>query len=122
MITFETWVYCKLRFSATHHCPPEVCPKEAEYLTHPHRHEFHVQCAAYVHGDNREIEFITLKNQVDKYVREKYHNKDLGMTSCEMIAHEILGDFDCLSSVEVSEDGENGAIAIRRKKPFWEQF
>lgn len=113
MINIGTIVFCTLRFEALHHCPPEVCPKEVEYLTSPHRHEFHVRCEARVFGKNRDIEFISMKHQISEFVTANYHKKDIDMTSCEMIAHEILGEFDFLNRVEVSEDGENGAIAIR---------
>lgn len=105
-------VFCTLRFEALHSCPSQVCPEKAYYLTYVHRHEFHVRCEAPVHGRNREIEFITMKQEINEYIQQNWHGKDLGNMSCEQMADALITVFPYLDLVEVSEDGENGAVAI----------
>lgn len=101
-------IFVTTRFEAIHQwagCPfPEV-----SFLKDPHRHMFHVRLEKVVHHDDRDVEFIMLKRDVDAFVRLAYEGKDLGSMSCEMIAAALMDGFDaCL--VEVSEDGENGAV------------
>lgn len=107
---YKIRVFCTLQFTATHRCPEEVCPKTAMYLTTSHRHVFHVRCEALVKHDNRDIEFITLKERVQKYISEGWHLQNLGIMSCEKMAVTLLDIFPELVKVEVSEDGENGAV------------
>lgn len=99
------------RFSATH-CWPS-CPIESvSYLRHPHRHEFHVRAKKKITHDNRDIEFINLKNKIECYLQKFLDKKDLGSHSCEQIAKELADNFD-LNYVRVMEDGENGAEYIK---------
>lgn len=109
-------VFCTLQFEATHHCPMNVCPAGMEYLINEHRHIFHVRCKAKVWHDNRDIEFISLKHQIQNHIAERYNRSNLGTTSCEQIASEILDQFKVLDTVEVSEDNENGVIVSRNKE------
>ena len=105
-------VFCTLQFEAMHRW--ENAPDRVAYLRNSHRHVFHVVCRASVKHENRDIEFIMLKNDVLRYCRSCYESQyDLGEMSCEMIAQDILDTFPVLYSVEVSEDGENGAIVSR---------
>ena len=97
-------------FSAIHHWPE--CPiEEVRYLREPHRHLFHVTIKAAVSHGDREIEFIDLKNTVNRYLAERYEGKFIGRTSCEDIAEDLLTHFS-VESVSVLEDGENGAEVI----------
>lgn len=87
-------------------------PKEVEYLAYPHRHVFTFKCFKRVYHDNRDVEFIMLKNEITAHLKQKYecpvtHVCDFGFRSCEMLAKELMVQFD-LFKVEVSEDGENG--------------
>ncbi len=108
-----TEVYCTLKTEGIHlwsHCPLD----EVEYLRNPHRHLFHIKAFKKVSHDNRDVEFIVLKHKLEAYLYFHYFEKslklcDFGEMSCEMIAKELISKFD-LSSCEVSEDGENGAI------------
>ena len=105
----KTNVVINLQFEGVH-CWP-ACPiEEVAFLRSPHRHMFHVCCKKRVAHDDRDIEIIQLKRQVQKYIEEKYHG-DLGSKSCEMLANELVTQFG-LCYCSVLEDGENGAEVI----------
>jgi hypothetical protein len=112
-VSITTEVYCTLQVEATHNWPG--CPfEEVDYLRVPHRHVFHVKAFKPVHHDDRDIEFIMLKHEIQNYLREKYYDDTkklhvFGSKSCEMLGAELIQVFD-LSKVDVSEDNENGAV------------
>ena len=90
----------------------EVFP-EVGFLSDAHRHIFHITCKKQVFHDDRDVEFIMFKRDVQDYLYEKYHNKQdrchrFGPMSCEMIARELLEYFG-LEYCSVFEDNENGA-------------
>jgi hypothetical protein len=109
-------VYCTLEIEGTH-CWP-ACPfEEVAYLRDPHRHMFHIKAFKPVTHSDRDVEFIMLKHKIKEYLTRTYldlnqHLCVFGAKSCEMIAEELIVVFD-LSSCEVSEDGENGAVVTR---------
>jgi 6-pyruvoyl-tetrahydropterin synthase len=98
------------RFTALH-CWPDA-PLAVEYLRHPHRHEFHVTVKVEQKHDDRDVEFLMLKQQVEK-IAKAWHGADMAHASCEWMAHKIaalLQDKDLpVTFVSVFEDGENGA-------------
>lgn len=105
-------VYCTTQFEAVHNWPG--CPiEEVKYLRDPHRHTFHIKAWANVTHNDRDIEFIELKHKINNYLKDKYPSDvgcpDIGATSCEMLAQELIEEFD-LSRCEVNEDNENGAV------------
>lgn len=97
------------------HCWPaakEVFP-EVGFLSDLHRHIFFIELKKKVYHDDRDIEFIMFKRDVQNYLFTKYYNVskrcyDFSSMSCEMIAKELLNHFDC-DFVSVFEDNENGA-------------
>lgn len=95
-------VFITTRFEGMHRW--ENAPDDVSFLRNIHRHVFHVRLVKSVSHEDRDIEFIQLKRRVDRYI---YNMGDLG--SCEMIASDLLRAFEA-DCVEVSEDGENGAI------------
>ena len=111
--TVKTEVFCSLQFEGLHHWPE--CPfDEVAYLRDLHRHVFYIKAYKVVNHDDRDVEFILLKHQVQKHIFEKYydfHTKThrFGAMSCEMIGRELINKFE-LSRVEISEDNENGAV------------
>lgn len=106
-------VYCTVQFEATHNWPE--CPfDEVDYLRHPHRHVFWIKAFSAVTHSDRDKEFIILKHQIQSYLNEKYPTRQLGRTSCEMLAIELIEKFD-LTRCEVSEDNENGAIVTKHE-------
>jgi hypothetical protein len=58
------------------------------------------------------VEFILLKRAVDREITTIGKEEDTGTWSCEMWAAELLQRMQ-LDKVEVSEDGENGAVVER---------
>lgn len=106
-----TTVYCKVQFEGIH-CWPGCPFDEVAYLRDPHRHIFHITAHKQVFHNDRDVEFIMLKHRIEKYLIEQYPDHMLGATSCEMLGHKLMNEFD-LVLVDVSEDGENGAIVQR---------
>lgn len=87
--------------------------KDVDFLGHPHRHIFHFKVEAQVFHDDRDIEFILFKRELEALFDTK--TLLLDYKSCEMIADSLLDYLedkypDRWFSVDVSEDGENGAI------------
>lgn len=79
-----------------------------------HRHMFHFEAKKEVFHDDRDVEFIMFKRDIQDYLKQMYYNPELrthlfGPKSCEMLAKEVLNQFNC-TSVSVWEDLENGAI------------
>lgn len=92
-----------------------------KFLEQSHRHIFKFNCKKRVNHDNRDEEFILLRRKVKRYINQNFpvfesHCEcyDFGSMSCEMIAKQLLKEFD-FDSVEVSEDGENYAIVEKEE-------
>jgi hypothetical protein len=89
-------------------------PKLADvsFLANPHRHIFHFRVDVDVFHNDRDIEFILFKRELEALYSAATLQVDY--KSCEMLAEDLI---DYIStkypgrkiSVEVSEDGENGA-------------
>lgn len=108
-IVTDSWVYIQTRFVASHRW--RNAPDEFPLLRHFHRHEFHVRICKEVTHDNRQIEFIRLKREVDEFIRQNWKDRTDLELSCEQFAGRLLIAFDA-SMVDVSEDGENGAVVM----------
>lgn len=86
---------------------------DVSFLGVPHRHIFHFKVAISVVHNDRDIEFIQFKRWLEKLYSE--NTLQLNFKSCEMIAEDlytVINDKypNRTVSIEVSEDGENGAI------------
>lgn len=99
------------------HCYPEagINPdlSSVAYLANPHRHMFHFKVSIDVMHNNREIEFIMFKEWLERLYSS--NTLQLNNHSCEMIAEELYTKIqenypERTVIIEVSEDGENGAI------------
>lgn len=107
-------VFIKVRFQFEgEHCWPEA-PDAVKFLRSVHRHMFHVTLIAEVKHDDRELEFIMVKRQLENWVDDVKASWPKRM-SCEQIANSIGLQFmewygRRVCSVEVSEDAENGAV------------
>lgn len=90
----------------------EVIGKEVSFLKHPHRHIFVIEMGISVKDSDREVEIFCKELEVKKYLYNKYSNEyetlAFGGMSCEMIAEELLTEFNA-NWVEVREDGFGGA-------------
>ena len=93
------------------HCYP-AAPAGVEFLKHPHRHIFHFRVTVSVEHNDRDIEFILFKRELESIYDTGAMLVD--HQSCEMLAEDLI-NYIVVSypnravSVEVSEDGENGA-------------
>ena len=85
---------------------------DVRFLAWPHRHIFHFRVEIEVFHDDRDIEFILFKRELESLYDEK--TLELDYKSCEMISDDL---YNYISSkypnremrIEVSEDGENGS-------------
>lgn len=92
-------------------------PAEVSYLRELHRHMFNYEVELEVYHDDRELEFIMVKHEIDDYLSRRESNWT-DETSCEQMA-ECIGlclqakyGFERSLSVSVFEDNENGAKII----------
>jgi len=91
---------------------------DVSFLANPHRHMFHFRVRITVTHNDRDIEFIQFK----RWLERLYGTGTLTLDhrSCEMIAEDVIsavrGRFGLQRDieVEVSEDGENGAVLQSR--------
>ncbi len=109
----KTVVFCTLQVEGTH-CWADCPLVEVDYLRDLHRHVFWIKAYIEVFHDDRDVEFIQLKHRIQDYLLDRYYDTSLrlhefGKMSCEMIASELIEEFD-LCQCEVNEDNENGAI------------
>lgn len=110
----QTTIIIRLAVDGMHNFPKaaELFP-EVAFLADRHRHMFHFIVAKRVFHDDRDVEFIMFKRDILNYLTNQYSDAytrtmEFGAQSCEMLAREILNQFDC-EWVEVWEDNENGA-------------
>lgn len=121
MTALKSEVYCKVNFEAIHSWPGVVnIPglEEVSYLQYPHRHIFVIRAYSRVTHSDRDVEFIWLQHQIEKFLNEKFGTWNgvaaaIGSTSCEMLGELIIAEFPQVYKVDVSEDDENGAVMER---------
>lgn len=117
MITSRT-IFVTFQKEGIHKYPAAASdPKLADvsFLGYPHRHIFHFRVTIDVFHNDRDIEFILFKRELESL----YGNGTLQMDfkSCEMLAEDLIGYISSKYpgrkiQVEVSEDGENGGTLI----------
>jgi hypothetical protein len=120
MITSRT-IFVTFQKEGIHKFPAAATdPKftAVSFLGYPHRHIFHFKVTLGVLHNDRDVEFILFKRELEAL----YGNGVLQMDSksCEMLAEELIGYISANYpmrniSVEVSEDGENGATLTYSK-------
>ena len=86
---------------------------DVSFLGYPHRHIFHFRVWISVTHNDRDIEFIQFQRWLQKLYSEK--TLELNYRSCEMISEALYEQIAARYPgrevwIEVSEDGENGAI------------
>ena len=111
-------IFVQFRKEGIHKYPAAATDPKLEsvsFLGVPHRHIFHFRVTLDVFHNDRDVEFIMFKRELEAL----YGNGTLQMDyqSCEMLAEGLIdyisGTYpDRNISVEVSEDGENGATLI----------
>lgn len=85
---------------------------DVQFLGYPHRHMFHFRVEVEVFHDDRDIEFILFKRELENLYNEGIMQLDF--KSCEMIATDIVEYIQHKYpgrkiAVTVSEDDENGS-------------
>ena len=107
----KTNIIVKLQVDGIHCWPAakEVFP-EVSFLSDPHRHMFYITCKLGVNHDDRDREFIMFKRDILEYLGDKYYDKksrthQFGSHSCEMLARELMHNFN-LKYCSVFEDDE----------------
>ena len=103
----RTLIVIKTQFSAVHDWPDCNIPA-VEFLKNAHRHLFYVVMKFKVSTNERELEFLTVKAEVDRWIYTNYKDMYLFGKSCETLAQELMEEFGA-SFVSVFEDNENGA-------------
>ena len=110
----KTNVIAKIELDGLHNWPAaQAVFPEVGFLAYTHRHMFHITCKKRVNHDDRDVEFIMFKRDIQDYLYNKYYMEKIrihqfGHQSCEMIARELYEQFD-LEYCSVFEDNENGA-------------
>lgn len=118
----KRWIEVSFQKEGIHRYPD--APEGVEFLRHPHRHIFHFYVKLEVFHNDRDVEFILLKREL-----ENLYNKntlDADYKSCEMLAEElieyIVEEYPARDiTVRVYEDDENGAVLehTRDITPKW---
>lgn len=106
-----TEIWTRVELPGIHHWPE--APEHRGYLAGPHRHLFVITVWVPVDGTNREVEFHDLQDMVRAVWGAV--TRDCGASSCETLALEMAAELRTRfrvdpSRVEVSEDGESGAV------------
>ena len=119
----STTIWVKFQKEGTHKYPaalvmPEL--KEVDFLGYPHRHIFHFEVELEVFHDDRDVEFILFKRELEGLFDQGV--MDIDYKSCEMLARELLeyvsGKYPGRDiTISVSEDNENGSTltALRER-------
>ena len=95
---------------------------DVSFLANPHRHIFHFRVWIDVVHNDRDIEFIQFKRWLENLYRD--NTLQLDYKSCEMMADDLYIQIASRYPnravwIEVSEDGENGAlIKYELTKPY----
>ncbi len=104
-------IFVKFTKEGIHRYP--AAPAGVEFLQHPHRHIFHFRVTVSVTHNDRDIEFILFKRELENLYSGG--TMEVDFKSCEMLAEELITYITKKypgrsGEVEVSEDDENGAI------------
>jgi hypothetical protein len=88
---------------------------DVSFLANPHRHIFHFRVWIDVFHNDRDVEFIQFKRWLESLYSGQGAVLALDWKSCEMIADDLYIQIanrypGRVVHIEVSEDGENGAL------------
>lgn len=116
-------IWVTFRKEGIHHYPAALTDLrliEIGFTGHPHRHIFHFRVEVEVFTDDRDIEFILFKRELERVIDQQI--VDISYHSCEMIAEKLIGYIAKKYpgrniQVQVAEDGENGSTVTYIKEP-----
>ena len=88
---------------------------DVQFLGYPHRHIFHFRVWIDVFHNDRDLEFIQFKRWCESLYNSDNSVLSLDYKSCEMMADDLYIQIASrypgrVVHIEVSEDGENGAL------------
>lgn len=116
-------IWVKFQKEGIHKYPAALTDPNLEsvsFLGHPHRHIFHFRVAIDVFHDDRDIEFIMFKRELEQLYSSENQTLQLDYKSCEMIADDL---YQYITNkypgrdiqISVSEDDENGVDCFYQK-------
>jgi len=115
-MTSRKMIFVTFQREGIHKYPQALTDPRLEhvsFLGYPHRHMFHFRVSIEVFHDDRDIEFILFKRELESVYGDGILKLDY--KSCEMLANDLYkyisqkySGRQCI--IEVSEDGENGAV------------
>ena len=109
-------IFVTFEIEGIHRHNEQQLTEEYMFLSNRHRHVFHVKVFVDVFHDDREIEFIKLKEDIVKIYQNQpiEFDNNTAETIAKMIFQTICEKFEVLRgrkcTVVVSEDGENGGV------------
>ncbi len=115
-----SFIYVRTQFEG-YHCWENAPEGPTAFLRNVHRHLFHVKLTLPVSHNDRQLEFFAVKAELDLYIERRWTRASFTF-SCEQIAEELLKRFPMAVECEVSEDGENGAIARTSTTERWKEI
>ena len=117
----KRWIWVTFKKEGIHKYPAALTDPalatgdeyDVSFLGYPHRHMFHFRVAIKVTHNDRDIEFIQFKRWLENLYKDNVI--ELDYKSCEMMSDDL---FDQIVAkypgrdikIEISEDGENGAL------------
>ena len=110
----KTLIVVRFQIEGLHNWPSaRTMVPEMGFLSDLHRHMFHIEAKKKVMHDDRDIEIIMFKRELEDYFKRNYFDKALnlcnfGPRSCETLAKDLMEAY-ALDYCQVLEDGENGA-------------
>lgn len=121
VIDRKTWIYVTFQREGIHKYPAALTdPKlatgdeyDVSFLGYPHRHMFHFKIKLEVFHDDRDVEFIQFKRELEKLYNTGVMQLDY--KSCEMMAQDLAKYIQSKYAnrdliIDISEDGENGCV------------
>jgi len=121
----KTSIWVTFQREGVHRYPAAATDPKLEsvsFLGHPHRHIFHFRVEMEVFHDDRDVEFIMLKRELEGLYNTG-GSLQLNNMSCEMLARELLiyltHNYPSRDlTIEVSEDNENGCKLIHNYEDY----
>ena len=121
VIERKSWIYVTFQREGIHKYPAALTdPKlatgdeyDVSFLGYPHRHMFHFKVQLEVFHDDRDVEFIQFKRELEKIYNTGVMQLDY--KSCEMMAQDLAKYIQSKYAnrdliIDISEDGENGCV------------
>ena len=121
VIERKSWIYVTFQREGIHKYPaaltdPKLAtggPDDVSFLGYPHRHMFHFKVQLEVFHDDRDVEFIQFKRELEGLYNTGVMQLDY--KSCEMMAQDLAKYIQTKYAardliIDISEDGENGCV------------